>query len=240
MGGYNVNIVICDDDEMFSRIFDSKIRNYLETINIICNITHYISGEDLLQSNIHQVDIIFLDIGLAKMNGIEVAFSLRRRKPNFVLIFVSGMLEYAPAGYEVKAFRYILKDQLDLLFVGTMEAVLKELGYFREKVAFDFIYGSAEIFTDEIIYLESRLHAVHFHIINNVETLHLYETLNAVEKILPADEFIRIHQSFLVNLRYFIDARNYQAFLINKIELPISQKKFSDVKKRLFIYRGRI
>ena len=239
-GGRNVNIIICDDDEIFSKLLDLKVRKHLETINIACNIKHFLSGEALLEANIPQVDLVFLDIRLAKMNGIEIAVSLRKRKPNFVLVFISGLLEYAPAGYAVNALRYVLKDQLDILFAETMEAILQKLGYFRKTVDFDFIYDSGSVYTDEIIYIESKLHTIYSHFTKNAGTPYLYSTLNDIEKMLPAGEFIRIHQSYLVNLSYFLDARNYRAILINKIELPISQKKFADVKKRLFLYRGRI
>ncbi|MGN6713634.1 LytR/AlgR family response regulator transcription factor [Anaerocolumna jejuensis] len=235
-----MKIVLCDDDDKFVIMLKNKISTYLVQCKIKHDIQIFCSGEELLQSNINQVDIIFLDIKLAKMNGIEIATTLRRRNPSFVLIFISGVLEYAPAGYEVRALRYVLKDQLNELFMSTMEAILKEMGYFRTEISFEFVNGEKRVYTDDIIYLESDLHITRFYFTGNVKDRYLYETLNIIEKRLPDNEFLRIHQSYLVNIKYFLDVRKYRANLINGIELPISQKNFSYVKKRLFLFRGRI
>lgn len=235
-----LNIVICDDDTLFLKTLERKINGYLGKKNIEFSTTKYNSAELLLQSNINQVDIIFLDVNLKDMNGIETAASLRRITQKFILIFVSCFIEYAPAGYQVNALRYVLKDQLDVLLVDALDEAIKKLGFFRSRVSFKFVSGEMSTYTDTIIYIESRLHEVHFHFINSIETHYLYDTLNSIQNMLPNNEFVRIHQSYLVNLKYFFDAKNYRALLKGNIELPISQKLFSKVKKQLFLYRGKI
>jgi len=235
-----VNIVLCDDDNNAIKILDHKIRVFLDHNKISYKIMHFISGEKLLHSNISLIDIIFLDVKLAEKNGIEIAAALRKRNSDFVLIFVSSFLEYAPNGYGVNATRYVLKEQLDLCFEETMNSALKELGYFRTLLTFEFVDGAVSIYSDNIIYIESDLHKVRFHFVGNLEMRHLYGTLDSIQKQLPLNEFIRIHQSFIVNLRYFIDAKNNYAKLIDNITLPISQRRAVDVKKQLYLYRGRI
>lgn len=235
-----MNIVLCDDDHNALKLLDHKVRAFLDRNRISHKIMHFDSGEKLLQSNISLVNLIFLDVRLAEMNGIEIAAILRKRNSNFVLVFVSNFLEYAPDGYGVKATRYVLKEQLDLRFEETMDSVLKELGYFRTRLTFEFVDGAAAIYTDDIIYVESNLHKVHFHFVSNLETRHIYATLDSIQARLPSNEFVRIHQRFIVNLRYFIDAKNYQAKLIDNITLPISQRKAADVKRQLYLYKGRI
>jgi len=235
-----MNIVLCDDDNNALKILDHKIRNFLDRNKISYKIMHFISGEKLLHSNISLVDIIFLDVRLAEKNGIQIAAALRKRNSHFVLIFVSSFLEYAPNGYSVNATRYVLKEQLDLCFEEAMNSALRELGYFRTLLTFEFVDGAASIYTDNIVYIESDLHKVHFHFSGNHEMRHLYGTLNSIQRQLPSNEFIRIHQSFIVNFSYFIDAKNYCAKLIDNITLPISQRRAVDVKKQLYLFRGRI
>lgn len=122
-----------------------------------------------------------------------------------------------------------------------MEEVLKQLGFFRNKMTFKFIGGEKVIYTDNILYIESSLHEVRFHFLNDTsDQYYFYATLNSVQAQLPQDEFIRIHQSYLVNVKYFLNAKNYRALLTGNIELPISQKLFSTVKKQLFFYKGRV
>ncbi len=234
-----MNIVICDDDGRFICSLDNYLRTYLATNNIPFTIKHHISGESLL-SSIGQIDLVFLDIQMADLNGIEVASILRRKNPNFILIFVSSYVEYAPSGYEVKAFRYILKDQLKSLFDITMDAILHEMGFFRTEITLDFVYGAETIFTENLIYIESKLHTLYFYFNGDKERRHLYGKLDGIQKILPSDDFIRIHKSYLVNISYLLNVKNYTAFLKNDTKLPISQNKFTETKKRLFLYRGKL
>lgn len=235
-----IEIVICDDDIHFLKLLDRKIRHYCNQKDIEFKVSQYNSAELLLQSNIHQVSIIFLDVKLANMNGIDIASMLRKRTKKFILIFVSGFLEYAPAGYKVNALRYVLKEQINILFKEAMDEAIKELGFFRTQIICDFVSGKEAVYTYNILFLESRLHTVYFHFVNSKNTCHLYDTLNSIQNQLPQKEFVRIHQSYLVNLKYFLDARNYRAKLTNNVELPISQSLFSEVKKQLFLYRGRM
>lgn len=233
-----MNIALCDDDECFLNFLDRKLRNYLNTKELPFNIKQYRSGEELIRcKTINQINLVFLDIRMAKLDGIQVAQILRQRNPDFILIFVSSYIEYAPLGYEVKALRYILKEQMDMLFDDMMDTILKEMGYGRTKITLDFsLFGTESFYTDSLIYSESKLHVVYFYL--GEKTRHLYDTLDSIEKILPAEEFIRIHKSYLVNIKYLVDIKNYTAFLGNGVQLPISQKKFPMVKKRLFLYKG--
>lgn len=233
-----MNIIICDDDEHFLFFLKQKLQNYLKINEISFKIEQFKSGKELLKYNITQMDLIFLDIRMKELDGIQVAQILRRRNPEFILIFISSYIEYAPLGYEIKAFRYILKDQIDTLFDVTMDSILREMGYFRTEVTLDFSFGAETFFTDNLIYIESDLHVTYFHF--HSKTRHLYSTLDSIQKILPNEEFVRIHKSYLVNIRYLVDVRNYTAYLDNGEELPISQKRFSEIKRKLFIYRGKL
>lgn len=237
-----LNISICDDDVLFLNILEKKINSFFKDVQEIgFQLNRFDSLELLLQSNIPQTDIIFLDVHFRNHNGIETASILRKISDTFILVFISNFIEYAPAGYNVNAFRYVLKEQINFLFNDIMNDIIKKLGYFRSKVTFKFIGGEKTIYTDNIIYIESHLHEVHFHFSGNVnKTFYLYDTLNSIQNKLPSQEFIRIHQSFLVNIQYLLDAKNYCALLTGNIELPISQKLFSSVKKQLYQYRGRI
>ena len=235
-----MKIVLCDDNDSFVRKMDKKINMYMVSRNIAYSIDHYYSGSELLQSDIDDVDVVFLDIHMPDENGIEVANILRQRNQRFVLVFLSSWIEYATKGYTVKAFRYVLKNEIDSIFESVMEAVFEELRMFQTPIIIPFTDGEKEIYTDDILYIGSDRHIVRFHLINEQEPHHLYDRLDKIQDILPSNEFIRIHKSYLVNLKYFLDAKYNQAELIHDIVLPISQKKYSEIKKQLIRYRGRI
>ncbi len=230
-----MDIILCDDNEYFLNFLYDKLANYLKSKELSFKIRQFNSGEELLKHNLDQVDIIFLDIIIDKLDGIQLARRLRKRNPDFILVFVSSYIEYAHLGYEVKAFRYILKEDVDNLFDDMMDAILCEKGYFRTEITLDFSFGAETFFTDNLIYAESKLHTVCFHF--HGKTRHLYSTLDSIQNILPIEEFVRIHKSYLVNIWHLIDIKNYTAFLDNGIELPVSQKRFAEAKKKLFIHK---
>lgn len=238
-----LNISICDDDVVFLNNLENKIYSFFKKKKkeINFHLNRFDSLEQLLSSNIAQTDVIFLDVQFGNTNGIEGASVLRKISDTFILVFISNFIEYAPAGYNVNAFRYVLKDQINFLFDGIMHDIIQKLGYYRSQVTFKFIGIEKTIYTDTIIYIESHLHEVHFHFTGNINsTLYLYNTLNSIQEKLPAQEFIRIHQSFLVNIRYLLDVKNYRALLAGNISLPISQKLYPSVKKQFYQYKGRI
>lgn len=237
-----INITICDNDKHFLKNLENKIKTYLiKNAFSSYSINSFSSVEELLECNISHVTILFLDVRFKKMSGIETAKILRQLSRHFILIFVSNYIEYAPLGYSLNAFRYILKEQLDIFLEEALTDVFHNLGYKSEKVTFKFIghETDSQIYTDTILYLESQLHEVHFHFIDSHYS-YLYDTLNHIQNQLPAQSFIRIHQSYLVNLKYLLDAKNYQARLYNNQILPISQKLFSKVKNQLLLYKGKI
>ena len=111
-----LNIVICDDNKIFLDKLEKKINIFLHDRKIKHQITRFYNTESILQSNISQVDVIFLDVNFDIMSGIDVAYILRKISQKFILIFISGYIEYAPTGYQVNALRYILKKPTGFIF----------------------------------------------------------------------------------------------------------------------------
>ena len=66
--------------------------------------------QDLLNSNLGTLHAVFLDIDMPEMNGLEVASQIRQHYPDLILVFITAFLQFAPSGYKVSAFRYILKE----------------------------------------------------------------------------------------------------------------------------------
>lgn len=228
-----MNIVICDDDKNFACSLESKLQTYMAQKNISYDIKRYTSGESLL-SSAGQIDLLFLEAKLTDTDGIEIARILRQKYPEIIVVYVTSYIEYAMKGYEVKAFRYILKEQFTLLFNSTMNEILHEFSITCSKIKLKFAYGAETIVTDNLMYIESKLHALYFYFNGTKERRHLYDKLDEIQKILPTRKFIRIHKSYLLNIDYLHDVKNYLAILKNNICLPISQKRFKEIKNRCF------
>lgn len=121
-----MNIVICDDDMDFATTLESQIRSYAAYNDFEVNIQTFYSAKTLLSADLFNCDALFLDIDMPEITGLEAAQLLRADHPDLILIFITGWIEYAPAGYRVNAFRYLLKKDLirkqkDIMGIGLVQ-----------------------------------------------------------------------------------------------------------------------
>lgn len=101
-----MRILICDDEQKLIDLELSILQEYCRSTNIAA--TFFTFTDSLSAGNIGEFDIAFLDIDMEKLNGIELARKLRSKNPTSIIIFVTNFIQYAPEGYEVNAFRYLL------------------------------------------------------------------------------------------------------------------------------------
>ena len=99
-----IRIAIVDDE----KVIREQIKKLVEKKQIDCEIDTYGTGEDLLKAD-SVYDIIFLDIQMDGMNGIDTARALRQKADNTVLIFITGVKEYVFDAFDVAAFHYLIK-----------------------------------------------------------------------------------------------------------------------------------
>ena len=124
---FAVKIVILDDELEFSKILDKKIKAYCARKDLLYDCKIFSSSKSLLSEDLSSVQAAFLDIDLPDLNGLEIAAILRQRYPEMVLIFVTSFIEYAPSGYKVNAFRYLLKAKLDEELSSCMDDLQEKL-----------------------------------------------------------------------------------------------------------------
>ena len=156
---------------------------------------------------------------------------------------MTAYVDYTLEGYKVDAIRYLLKDSNN--FKSTisecMEAVIDKMNYTVIKKVFDFNESKREISLDRLLYIESKLHKLEFHIMEQKLKIYtMYETLNDLERELRGYNFLRIHQSFLVNLKYMNEVFRYKTILSNGIELIIPKARYKQVKDSFIAYQGEI
>lgn len=113
IGGNMIHILICDDDTTFAHDMYKRILTLPAYSPKSMTIQCLTNANDINAELLTNCDILFLDIDLGEKNGISLARDMRRRNPEAVLIFVTNFSEYAPEGYEVDAFRYLSKTELD-------------------------------------------------------------------------------------------------------------------------------
>lgn len=237
-----INIAICDDEEYFQKREKLLITEIMDKYGHEYNIDIFSAGKELIAAVVKvEYNIVFIDINMAEIDGIETAKKIRSLSNDVYIVFVTGFLSYALEGYKVEAVRYILKDDdyLEKTFYECVEAILKKMNYEQKKEKFLFKEGTKEIAVDDIEYIESNLHKLTFYI-NNITPIkyNMYEKLDVIESKLESYNFIRIHKSYLVNLKYIDMIERYQTRLKNETVLNIAKPRYPEVRKKYLSYKG--
>ena len=240
-----LKIAVCDDDIEFLNILKTIISDYLDDKKLQYLIDEYFSGNEFVsdQTDMTQYDIVFLDVNMDGLNGIETAERLRISCPNTFLVFVTAFINYALAGYKVEAIRYVLKDNrhLEDNVHEALDVILSKMQRVSKYIEYEFNVGVRRLYPEDIIYVESNLHKLIFHVnMDNENTYSIYKKLDDVENDLSDNCMCRIHKSYLVNMRYAKHLERYSLELFGEIILPVAQKRFTEVKVSFSQIKGAI
>ena len=239
------HIAVCDDEEYFLLREKKLIEKYMESREIDFWIDLYASGSEMLSAadTALQYDVIFLDINMEEMDGIETARRIRELSENIYIVFVTAHITYALEGYKVGAIRYLLKEDssLENTLKECLDTIVERMDCEKAMYEFDFRNKKKSIPADSILYVESRLHKVIFFVMENgVKEYSKYDRLDAVETKLRQHGFCRVHQSFLVNMKYAKCIERYTMSLENGIEISISKKYYKHIEKEYIRRQGEI
>ena len=154
-------ILICDDEPVVARQVEQLARQHLEQRGIPVQCAVCTRGEEVLaRSDLAQYQLALLDVDLETMTGIALGRRLKQQNPELVLVYISAYLEFAPEGYTVRAFRYLLKRDMERMLPSCLDAVLAE--HSRECRTLPIRQGrrETEVPLDQIYYLESDLRKI--------------------------------------------------------------------------------
>ena len=109
---FTMKLMICDDNAAFARELRRRIEDICAYEDWPLDCLIFEKPQDVLNADLYGVKAAFLDIEMPGGNGIELAKQLRIKHPEMILVFVTAYIEYAPSGYKVDAFRYLLKSKV--------------------------------------------------------------------------------------------------------------------------------
>ena len=234
-----LEIAVCDDESFYREKIQRLLEKYLAERSLEYRIQLFLSGEEFLKhcENRVKYDIVFMDINMEKVDGIQAAMQMRAFHSDTYLVLVTAFINFALEGYKVNAVRYIMKDTLDTAMTECMDAVMEKMKI--AQVSFSFMEGERKLYTDNILYVESRKHkSVFFYMEAEIVKYQIYEKLYWVEEKLSGFHFLRIHKSYLVNMKHIRKINNYTAFLDTGEELPVPRPRFRAAKETFVAYKG--
>ena len=240
-----LKIAICDDEKYFRKEINDILIPYLNEKGIVHSIDAFDSGEEFVLQGIEMLkyDVVFLDINMERMDGLETARKIREYSKDVFIVFVTAYIDYTLEGYKVDAIRYILKNNSTLknAVEECMDAIQDKMNYSVNTIEFEFLEGKKSILLDRILYIESNLHKLIFYIMEDtLEKYTLYMTLDDLENKLSCDRFLRIHQSYLVNIAHVGKVVRYSLFTDNGTELSIPKARYKEVQRAVAEYKGAI
>ena len=236
-----MRIMVCDDNELFLSAFKQKIEDYCAKKDWECQIVVFSDPKKILNESIKDVEIVFLDIDMPNRNGLDIARELRSQSEELIIVFVTGFLEYAPNGYTVGAFRYLLKNDVDNSLPKCLDDIWEKLYVKQDAIAFlTEEQETINIQLKNIIYIEGTARRyVRVHLTSEMTpVIECRGSLVDYTNELYEKGFMRIQKSFIVNLIHVKDIRSYVAYLDNGETLKVSRNDYKSVMNRFLIWTG--
>lgn len=220
-----LRIAVCDDEEVIVQQMEDMIRKFLAE----CNISKYLSSNDLLKFCL-KFDIIFLDIQMENMNGIETAREISRYEEDIVIIFITGVKEYVFEAFDVSVFHYLLKPVNEEKLKEVTCRAVKEINKKAEKQRL-FIKTrdkSYSIDVCDILFMENEMRKIAIH--TKREIIRFCGVMQELEEK-AGNSFYRCHRGYLVNMTYIAEYDNENIYLTNGDKVYLAREKYQDFVK---------
>lgn len=225
-----IHIAICDDEKYMSDRIWTMASDFFRRKNMETTILQFSCGEELLKYD-KQIDILFLDIQMKDIDGMETARKLRERKFRGFLIFITVLKEMVFQSFEVQAYDYLVKPIEEKHFEKTMERLYVSMQNAREaSLLVQKGYESRIISMEDIVFCEIIDRKIYLHL-SSSEVIDYYDRIENLETKLDG-RFFRCHRSYLINLKYLKSYKNGVAYMESGREIPVSRlrsREFSSV-----------
>ena len=231
-----LNIAICDDSIEFQRVFDGALKKHLETIfpptlkYQVLN-SFYNSYEVIRYLETGTIDVLFLDIDLPGINGLELAKRLVWKNENTVIVFVSGYDKFVYEVFEFSPFAFLRKDHIFDELPKTISRIAEKFEKKSSDIDLTTTDGLCTICARDILYIKSKGNYYYCYDKSGKEII-CRGTLSEAEAIFDRFDFYRVHSAFLVNMHHIqrIEKNDLYVGLFNE-KIPIAQRRLADFRK---------
>lgn len=236
-----MNIAICDDDKSFRDLLEKHLRNYFNDRNISLNIFQFPSGEKLLENQL-LFDLVFLDVEMGNINGIDTGKELKRRNPHNIIFVITSYDGYLDDAFKIHAFRFLSKPLNVVRLYKALDDAAELIN--NDIIVFYDVQTASDvrIYTNDIIFIEIEKKKTKIVTING--TYYSNEKIAVWKNRLNGISFVCPHSSYIANLDYSIRhtrtllvlaKKDLDGNIVEKYEINIAPKKQAEIK-RLFFY----
>lgn len=236
-----IKIAIADDEAENIRHIENVLREYSEKRGVEIQIESYENSSFLKQDILEGkgADIYLLDVEMPEFTGFDIARTIRSTYYEAFIIFITNHNEYAADGYEVSAFRYIMKERINEKLPEAFDYIIPELERMKAHYyVIDRPQGNILICHTDIIKIEkeSQKYSIIF---SRAGEHRVRSSLTNILKVLDSDSFIFVNKGVIVNLSHVngIDDRNME--LTKDYNVEVSRSRIREVKQAVSEYYRR-
>ena len=224
-----MRIAVCDDGAVYRAAISEAVKQWQRrNPSVTVSLCPYASSEDLLEALAggSHYDLYFLDIEIPdEINGLQLAEHIRALDACTPIVFISNYDQYACAGYQVNALRYLRKPLKSERIFECLDIAFRQWRTRRaDSLVLSCGKGQVVLRLEHILYVEARDHFLIFRLADSAQPLTLRMTLGGLRLRLPGGLLLQCHRSFLVNLLYIRKILPTSLTMADASELPVGKR----------------
>ena len=227
-----MRIALCEDEKMHAAVTQDIIRQWSASREQDVEIAIYESAEAFLKDFHRGVkyDLSFLDIHLGGMSGIDLARSIRQFDMSMLIVFVTNFRDYVFEGYEVSAFRFLMKPVKERGVVEALNAA-SEICRRRGESYFTIVKEDAiqRIAKSGIVYFATQNHYIHVHTFDGVHVIR--GKMSSLDDEFAKPMFVKCNRGIMINVEHISSIRKDQVSMVNKETLPLSRVYWEELNR---------
>ena len=234
-----MRVCYCEDEAAQAELFKNKVDKWsADNGTSVCMDIYESAEEFLFKTDAAGYDLIFLDISMKSMSGMELARKIREKDKNTVIVFVTSDPGYVFEGYEVNAYRYLLKPVSETKLADILETLSKKSDELQEESIILKVGGeNYKLRLNDIMYVEAQGHYINI-VKADGETISLKSGFSDVLKRIneTGEHCVTAHRSYAVNITKISSIGRNECHLSDGTAIPVSRSAYKDLNDKFIKY----
>lgn len=235
--GEMITIGICDDEKAYRDHIKTLCGSFLDTQNQERQFMEFTSGEEVLSYQGDKIHLLFLDIEMPGMDGLEVMEKVRGNELIWRIVFVTSHKELKWETIDLKTLAFLEKP-VDRIGVETcLKTVIRENGE-NIDVSLKTVDGDCYLKLDQILFIQAQGNYVSVY--SKKDEITGYDSIKTMEAQMKGTTMLRTHKSYLANLQYVQKMSGVALQMTNGCSVPIGRKYYQSVKEAYFTFLKKV
>lgn len=236
-------LAVCDNEAALHDMICKELELAAVRCDVQIQIKTFVLGKDCMEymEDENAVDILFLDIDMPDMNGIEVAKKIREWDERQLIVFLTDHADYVFDTFEVQPFRFIRKSRMHMELFLALQAAIPVLERRRERfLTLKTEDGMEQVGVGSILYVEMLQRHMHYYLEDGREIIENKTMKKLLQELSYDDRFVLLDSGLLLNMEYEKAYTQQSVTLTNGMVLPVARTRVKEVKRAIGRKRGQI